>query len=414
MSTHLNRRNEIDLGRLLTALKLRWWLLPVSVVLVLAAVLVQPQLGGSDANQGLLTVTKAYEAKIETAPLSIIGFDPGATTPFPSFDNQLAAIQDPIFVETIQSSIPSPIQVAVTRSEPKFTMVDTIDESNNRVTFLSRGTSSYVFSCVSIDEQACLLGIDGYVQEVSRLRYESITTGLKTNAEFLDQLIKSAVSRLDVIASTGDSYSIAAEQAGLVDLNNKRQAVTEIIDQISGELQEVSTSTNQLVIKSKYTPTSIGFGIIFGLVIGILVALQLAFIDKRVRSESDICVLNPEVKYLGKFSLQQIEATSSPVVAAILSNIENTAVSTVRFLSVSDKMPPSTSLLFESLSRRQISCELLHASKDLTVDTLLPTSKSAMVYLISTEKDRIDQWLPTHSAFTNAGNQILGWVMVDK
>ena len=414
MPTHLNRGNEIDLGRLLTALKLRWWLLPVSVVLVLAAVLIQPQLSGSDANQGLLTVTKAFEAKIETAPLSIIGFDPGATTPFPSFDNQLAALQDPIFVEKIQSSIPSPIQVAVTRSEPKFTMVDTIDESNNRVTFLSRGTSSYVFSCVSVDEQACLLGIDGYVQEVSRLRYESITTGLKTNVDFLDQLIKSASSRLDVIASTSDSYSIAAEQAGLVDLNNKRQAVMEIIDQISGELQEVSTSTNQLVVKPKYTPTSFGFGVIFGLVIGILVALQLALIDKRVRSERDISVLNPEVKYLGRFSLQQIEGTSIPVIAAILSNIENTAVSTVRFVSVSDKAPASTSLLFESLSRRQISCELLLASKDLTVDTLLPTSKSAIVYLISTEKDRIDQWLPTHGAFTKAGNQILGCALVDK
>ena len=414
MSTHLNRGNEIDLGRLLTALKLRWWLLPVSVVLILAAVLIQPQLSGSDANQGLLTVTKTYEAKIETAPLSIIGFDPGATTPFPSFDNQLAALQDPIFVEKIQSSIPSPIQVAVTRSEPKFTMVDTIDESNNRVTFLSRGTSSYVFSCVSVDEQACLLGIDGYMQEVSRLRYESITSGLKTNVDFLDQLIKSAVSRLDVIAPTGDSYSIAAEQAGLVDLNNKRQAVTEIIDQISGELQEVSTSTNQLVIKSKYTPTSIGFGIIFGLVIGILIALQLAFIDKRVRSERDIYMLDPEVKYLGKFSLQQIEATSIPVIAAILSNIENTVVSTVRFVSVSDKVPASTSLLFESLSRHQIACEFLHASKDLTVEALLPRSKSAIVYLISTEKDRIDQWLPTHTAFTNAGNQILGCALFDK
>ena len=414
MPTHLNRGNEIDLGRLLTALKLRWWLLPVSVVLVLAAVLIQPQLSGSDANQGLLTVTKAFEAKIETAPLSIIGFDPGATTPFPSFDNQLAALQDPIFVEKIQSSIPSPIQVAVTRSEPKFTMVDTIDESNNRVTFLSRGTSSYVFSCVSVDEQACLLGIDGYVQEVSRLRYESITTGLKTNVDFLDQLIKSASSRLDVIASTSDSYSIAAEQAGLVDLNNKRQAVMEIIDQISGELQEVSTSTNQLVVKPKYTPTSFGFGVIFGLVIGILVALQLALIDKRVRSERDISVLNPEVKYLGRFSLQQIEGTSIPVIAAILSNIENTAVSTVRFVSVSDKVSTSTSLLFESLSRRQISCELLLASKNLTVDTLLPTSKSAIVYLISTEKDRIDQWLPAHSAFTNAGNQILGCALFDK
>ena len=414
MSTHLNRGNEIDLGRLLTALKLRWWLLPVSVVLVLAAVLIQPQLSGSDANQGLLTVTKSFEAKIETAPLSIIGFDPGATTPFPSFDNQLAALQDPVFVEKIQGSIPSPIQVAVTRSEPKFTMVDTIDESNNRVTFLSRGTSSYVFSCVSADEQACLLGIDGYVQEVSRLRYESITTGLKTNVEFLDQLIKSAVSRLDVIASTGDSSSIAAEEAGLADLNNKRQAVTEIIDQISGELQEVSTSTNQLVVKPKYTPTSIGFGIIFGLVIGILVALQLAFIDKRVRSERDICVLNPEVKYLGKFSLQQIEATSVPVIAAILSNIENTAVSTVRFVLVSDQLSAGIPPLFESLSRHQISCELVHVRKDMTLDELLPRSKSAIVYLASTEGDRIDQWLPTHSAFTNAGNQILGCALFDK
>ena len=414
MSTHLNRGNEIDLGRLLTALKLRWWLLPVSVVLVLAAVLIQPQLSGSDANQGLLAVTKAFEAKIETAPLSIIGFDPGATTPFPSFDNQLAALQDPVFVEKIQGSIPSPIQVAVTRSEPKFTMVDTIDESNNRVTFLSRGTSSYVFSCLSADEQACLLGIDGYVQEVSRLRYESITTGLKTNVEFLDQLIKSAVSRLDVIASTGDSSSIAAEEAGLVDLNNKRQAVSEIIDQISGKLQEVSTSTNQLVVKPKYTPTSIGFGIIFGLVIGILVALQLAFIDKRVRSESDISVLYPEVKFLGKFSVQQIETTSNPVIAAILSNIEITAISALRFVSTSDEVSASASLLFESLSQRKVSSELLRAGPDMTVDLLLPGPKTAIVYLVSTENDRIDKWQSTHTAFVNAGNQILGCALVGK
>ena len=414
MSTHLNRGNEIDLGRLLTALKLRWWLLPVSVVLVLAAVLIQPQLSGSDANQELLTVTKVFEAKIETAPLSIIGLDPGATIPFPSFDNQLAALQDPVFVEKIQNNISPTIQVAVTRSEPKFTMVDTIDESNNRVTFLSRGTSSYVFSCVSTDEKACLSGIDGYAQEVSRLRYESVTTGLKNNEEFLDQLIKSALLRLDQITSTADSYSIAAEKAGLIDLYNKREAITELVTQITGELHEVSTSINQLVVKPKYTPTSIGFGVIFGLIIGMLVALQLALIDRRVRSERDISVLYPEVKLLGKFSVQQIETTSNPVIAAILSNIENSSISVVRFVSASDEVSASTSLLFESLSQRKVSTELLRAGPDMTVDLLLPGPKTAIVYLVSTENDRIDKWQSTHTAFVNAGNQILGCALVGK
>lgn len=414
MSTQLNRGNEIDLGRLLTALKLRWWLLPVSVILVLAAVLIQPQISGSEANQRLTTVTKTFEAKIETAPLAIIGLDPGATTPFPSFDNQLAALQDPAFVEKIQSNIPSSIQVTVTRSEPKFTMVDTIDESNNRMTFLSRGTSSYVFSCVSTDEQACVLGIEGYLQEVSRLRYESITTGLKNNVDLLDRLIKSANSRLELIVSTGDSYSIAAEEAGLVDLNNKRQAVTDVIAQISGELHEVSSSTNQLVTKPKYTSTSIGFGIIFGLVIGILVALQLALIDKRVRSERDISVLGPEVKFFGRFSLKQIETTSIPVIAAILSNIEGSAISVVRFVSASDEVSASTSLLIESLSQRKISSEILRVGQDLTVDLLLPGPKTAIVYLIAIEKDTIDQWQSTHGDFANAGNQILGCALVGK
>jgi len=414
VSTHLNRGNEIDLGRLLTALKLRWWLVPVSVVLVLAAVLIQPQLSGSDANQELLTVTKVFEAKIETAPLSIIGLDPGATIPFPSFDNQLAALQDPVFVEKIQNNISPTIQVAVTRSEPKFTMVDTIDESNNRVTFLSRGTSSYVFSCVSTDEKACLSGIDGYAQEVSRLRYESVTTGLKNNEEFLDQLIKSALLRLDQITSTADSYSIAAEKAGLIDLYNKREAITELVTQITGELHEVSTSINQLVVKPKYTPTSIGFGVIFGLIIGMLVALQLALIDRRVRSERDISVLYPEVKLLGKFSVQQIETTSNPVIAAILSNIENSSISVVRFVSASDEISASTSLLFESLSRRKVSSELLRVGPDMTVDLLLPGPKTAIVYLVSTEYDRVDQWQSTHTAFVNAGNQILGCALVGK
>mgnify|MGYP000005485548 CR=1 FL=1 len=157
-------QSTFDLRGVLDALRLRWWIVLVTTLVAVFAVFAQESDLKISNDGNTVTVTKTYEAKIETSALQIAQVDPSSVVPFPNFDNQVGVLRSAEVLAEIQGLTGNNAIVEVTRSEPKFTMVDTLDEADNRVTFLSRGTSTYSYVCRGLTPEDCDESIDAFVE----------------------------------------------------------------------------------------------------------------------------------------------------------------------------------------------------------------------------------------------------------
>ncbi|MHB1090855.1 MAG: hypothetical protein ACYC0U_07335, partial [Ilumatobacteraceae bacterium] len=167
---------EIDLRSVRDALKLRWWIVPL-VMLISVGFLFANE-SDLQTSPGYVQISRVYEARDESAVLTVAGIDPASIVPYPSFDNQLLVLQTPETRQKIAVSINADTSVSVTRSEQKFSLLDTIEgEGKKRFTFLSVGTPSYTFSCAAPSVDECTIALDAYVAELSRLRAQSVQQG---------------------------------------------------------------------------------------------------------------------------------------------------------------------------------------------------------------------------------------------
>ena len=86
-------QSTFDLRGVLDTLRLRWWIVLLSIIVAVFAVFIQETNSKAPTDGYLVTVYKTYEAKIETSALQIAQVDPSAVVPFPSFESQLGVLQ---------------------------------------------------------------------------------------------------------------------------------------------------------------------------------------------------------------------------------------------------------------------------------------------------------------------------------
>ena len=169
---------SVDLRSALDGIVRRWWVVLLSVVIAMGIVFAQDS-GLRTEPAGNVIVERTYEAVVETDALDIVKIDPSSIVPVPSFDNQVAILTSSETLDQLREQTDSDAEVSVTRSEPKFTIVETIDDLNNRVSFLSTGTPAYTFRCIGKAEDSCNDLIDAYVSKTVELRKESVLGGLR-------------------------------------------------------------------------------------------------------------------------------------------------------------------------------------------------------------------------------------------
>jgi hypothetical protein len=403
-------QSTFDLRGVLDALRFRWWIVLLSIIVAVFAVFIQETNSKAPTDGYLVTVYKTYEAKIETSALQIAQVDPSAVVPFPSFESQLGVLQSGDTATELLARAGVDAVVAVTRSEPKFTMVDTLDEANNRVTFLSRGTTSYTYMCRAANVEDCNKLIDAYVLKTSELRKDGTIGGLEVGQKLISELLMAGEADLKDLRSTGaPSTSIAALENKLVDLKTKSDALEFTADEIAGTLEFASEAIIEdgaaasFVKKSSYL-----YGLIFGLIVGLLIVSQLGITDKKIRSKQQVNRGQPGLSVLGDvatgFGLQE-------GIAAVVASARAHSVDLVRVVGLGGDSSTLSSFNNE-VAKHSLQVAPLPLFSTLTADVLLAPANSAMLLVAVKGVSRIDSLQQAVEAAQLAGNQVLGLLLV--
>lgn len=403
-------QSTFDLRGVLDALRLRWWIVLITTLVAVFAVFAQESDLKITNDGNTVTVTKTYEAKIETSALQIAQVDPSSVVPFPNFDNQVGVLRSAEVLVEVQGLTGNNAIVEVTRSEPKFTMVDTLDEANNRVTFLSRGTSTYTYVCRGLTPEDCDQSIDAFVEKTSELRKEGTVGGLKAGQELLAGLIEDAENRLQQLTNDSAPAAILSAQAAkLIDLQTKSTALGFTADKVSGTLV---LSGSMVVFDgptiSSVTASSYAYGGVLGVIIGILIAVQLAITDKKIRGRRQINRARLGLPVLGDIAAGSGLQES---IAAVVASARAQSVNLVRVAGLDGESSTLSSFNGE-VAKHTLQVAPLPMFSTLTAEVLLAPANSAMLLVAVKGVSRIDSLQQTVEAAQLAGNQVLGVLLV--
>lgn len=385
---------EIDLRSVRDALILRWWIIPL-VMLVCVGFLFANE-SDLQTTPGHVQVVRLYEARDESAVLSVAGIDPASVVPYPSFDNQLVILQTPETRQKIADSINSDTNVSVTRSDQTFSLIDTIEgDSKKRFTFLSAGTPSYTFGCVAPTADECNIAIDAYVEEISRLRALSIEQGFE-RAEIIVQAL--------IDRSPSENQSLRNEQQALA---TGRSLVTGEMALLSTALQEVGPTVG------KVKASTYGFGMGLGALLGFLIVLQLSVTDKRIRTVRKLNATVGEESNLGVLRVDGKDSSAQHVAAALVHQLTHYSAANVRLLSVDGENNASVvSTLTQALQGNAVTVTSMSGADHLTTTELLPPPHSMVVLIADSQTSRSDDLKNVWAIAEHAGNEVAGVILV--
>ena len=386
----LNREvGEVELIPVAKGIVSRWWI--VLIAALVGVVAMWSQESDLSTTPALTEVVRTYESRDETALLSLVGIDPSTVIPFPSFENQVLQVQEQAMRDSISSRIGFSAAVSVSRSEQKFSLVNSnLGDGLTKFTFLSVGTPTYTFFCTDESAENCNTAFDEYLLELQEIRKQSIVSGL----DRLQILLES----LPVRTQSNSEKIDALKSAKLL---------------IKGELALLSTTTTAVgATVSTVKTTTYLFGLIGGALIGLLIALQLTLTDKRVRSLSQLAKRFESHALLG--IVASAPASIQHVAAAIVARAHSLSLTSVALVPVDERT--STQHAAEQIhavtSPMGVTVSSLTNISALSASDLI-SSKSGMIVLASRGVSRTEDIITTWSVLENAEKPVLGVLLAD-
>ena len=315
--------DEIEIIPVAKGIIARWWM--VVIAALLGIVVMWSQESDLSTTPASTKVVRIYESRDETALLSLVDIDPATVSPFPSFDHQILQIQEPSLREEIATKVGFDLDVSISRSEQRFSLLDTVEgDGKTKFTFLSVGTPTYSFSCTDASPENCNTLIDEYVARLAQIRKESIVSGLDRLQLMLESLQLNTSANLDRIAAISSAKSLINGELALLSNTNLP---------IGGTVSTVKSSTY-------------AFGFFGGALVGLLLALQLTLIDKRVRSIHQLSKKFGPESVLGE--IKGGKNSVEHVAAAIVAKANQQSITAVSILPANEKL--SVEILGNSLS----------------------------------------------------------------
>lgn len=386
----------------------RWWVIASCMLVAVVLVFIQQTGPGNSGKGAAIVVERRYEAAIETDELNVVKIDPSAIVPVPSFDNQLSIIRSDATLEELRNKTQTDAIVDVTRSEPKFTLTDSLDEANNRVSFLSTGTPSYAFRCVGKDIDSCTRLIDAYVSMTIELRKESVLGGLDGGLTLLNSLIESTEKRIAVPGVT--EAQRAAEISELVALETKRDALQLIGSKITGKLILIDEgSLTEPAVPRSETVSSYTFGLAVGLVIGILLALQLAALDKKIRHGWQVYRVGQGVPLIGS-PFPSDTSTQALALASSLSQAHRSGDETTLLLLLGPDLRRFSEQLLNHLDRTRVL--VVDEIDAMSTDQLVGNGTPSVLILIKAGQTTRRQLAESIGLVTAGSRRILGIALI--
>ena len=399
----------VDLRSALTGLARRWWVILVVTGIVLGLVLAQDANFGDSDESGLFISERTYEGLIETDELGLVSIEPSTIVPVPSLDNQLAILTSPETLQELRSATGTDSIVEVTRSEPKFTIIESVDNLNNRVSFLSTGTPRYSFKCVDNSAGDCAKILDAFVARTIALRKESVLGGLQTASDLVARLIASTRERLKEPESTIGERQ--AQEAELASLMTKQDALGNAVATVSGEMMLITESSGPVVVpEKKVSASTYGFGTALGLVLGLLLALQLSVLDKRIRYRWQIARIDADLPILGSFKPRSDELQARTLAAAITVS-QGLGVRTIMVLALHDSLQPFGLKILELVSG--VNGQVLGSLESASLQDLVGDGTRGAVILIKAGITTRENVTESIALLTSAGIRLIGLSLVD-
>jgi len=386
----LNREvGEVELIPVAKGIISRWWI--VLIAALLGTVAMWSQESNLSATPPLTEVVRTYESRDETALLSLVGIDPATVSPFPSFEHQVLQMQKPTTREAIAKKTGFDISVSVTRSEQRFSLLDTVEgDGKTKFTFLSVGTPTYTFWCSDASEDHCNIVLDEYQLELQNIRKESVVSGLDRLQLLLEALPVHTQSNIEKIEALKAAKPL-----------------------IKGELALLSTTSTAVGATVSTVKTSTyAFGLLGGALVGLLIALQLTLIDKRVRSLGQLAKRFESRALLG--AVTPNTASIQHVAAAIVVRAHSLSLTSVALVPV-DEQTDAQSLagkIHAVTSPMGVAVTSLANISTLSASELI-SSNSGMIALASCGVSITDDIVATWSVLEKAQKPMLGVILTD-
>jgi len=386
----LNREvGEVELIPVAKGIISRWWI--VLIAALLGTVAMWSQESNLSATPATTEVLRTYESRDETAMLSLVGINPATVSPFPSFEHQILQIQEPATREAIATKIGFDVGVSVSRSEQRFSLLDTVEgDGKTKFTFLSVGTPTYTFYCSDASVDHCNAALDEYVLQLQEVRKQSIVSGLDRLQLMLESL---------PLHTQTNSEKIEALKAAK--------------PLIKGELALLSTTSTAVGATVSTVKTSTyAFGLLGGALVGLLIALQLTLVDKRVRSLSQLTNRFESQSLLGTVTheVSSVQHTA----AAVVARARALSLLSVALVPVDDKTDAQTlaERIHTVTSPLGVSVSSLPNMEKVSANEMI-SSDSGVIALatrgISTTDDIVATWL----VMEQAQKPILGVLLTD-
>ncbi len=387
----LNREvGEIELIPVAKGIIARWWI--VLVAALLGTIAMWSQESDLSTTPAITAINRVYESRDETSLLSVVGIDPATINPLPSFDNQILQVQEQASREKIAQEIGVDVEVTITRSEQRFSLLNTAEgDGKTKFTFLSVGTPTYSFTCSDSAAETCNTAIDAYVAALSKVRKDSIVTGM--------QRVKSMLSTV--------------AQSGSVSAQEKVAGIDAAIPLITGELALLTTTEEQFggtittVKKSTY-----GFGFVAGAIVGLLIALQLTIVDKRVRSLRQLTKYVDQTDVLGRITSNT--ASLQHVAAALVARAQQSSQSIISLIpaTASEDTTAVSQQLNDITRGLGVTIVSQQPIASLSAESLIAADKASVV-VATTKKTKADEITDTWLVLQSAQRTVLGAILVD-
>lgn len=386
---------QIDLRSIWQVIRLRWWIVPLC--LVVSAGLMFAQESDLQSSPISILVSKTYGPRDELANLAAFGVDLNSVREFPSFQNQLAIIRDS-GPKQVLSSLGKSVDVSVMRTEPQVSMLATADGDGKQLfTVSANGQANYVINCSAPDESTCDSAIDVFVGEIESVRRDAIIDGLRQ----LQTRIESVLG----------SLSSAQPQLEL-----QHASINSAIESITGKLQfvdgksEASGGTVSTVKISTYI-----FGLAVGLIIALLIILQLTLTDDKIRSPKKLQGVLDSSHFLVDLTTKAAGADLKFVLTGILNRLANTDSADVIFVPIDDKTKLGE--WFELIARESVQQGLIvqnsSALSQLSTTELLNVSTKSIVLVVTKHASRLTSLEESLTNLKQSGARVLGLLLVD-
>jgi hypothetical protein len=384
----LNRDSpQLDVRNIVVALKRRWWIVPLCMVIGAGVMFAQES--DLQTTPAYATVTSYYETRDETLGLSVFGISPNAVNEYPSFQTQIRLIGESAALK-VEQEFGKPIGVKMTKIDPRVSLINgPTDDSGQQFTVMSVGVNTYEYRCDADTVDICNQVIDIYVAETVAQRKASISEGMKRLA-----------AQIALVEQSAQSSELRLQQ----------EALLGSAEMVTGEVTFVSTRAETYgLTMSTVDKTTYAFGAAAGLLVALLIILQLAILDKKVRSAGKLGDQLPHVALLGQVNGHD-DASMRHMASALVAQAKTHGANSLLLVPASGAAAPVVGLLGQLATGVRV--VVGKCIDEMTVEEMSSNAQTCVVVVTKHETDVRDVQR-TESVLRQAGNTVAGMMLID-